>query len=84
MKNSLKKLKLAIKKGGLLLIDIENRDYILKNFIYEKWREKEFGLLLERHKFIPETSRQTTRRVQFFTDGTQKESHRDLAVIFPP
>lgn len=71
-------LNMALKKGGLLLIDIENRDYILKNFIYEKWREKEFGLLLERHKYFPETSHQTTRRIQYFKDGTQKESHRDL------
>jgi SAM-dependent methyltransferase len=71
-------LKQSLKKGGLLLIDIENRDYILKNFIYEKWREKEFGLLLERHRFFPETSRQTTRRIQYFKDGTQKESLRDL------
>jgi cyclopropane fatty-acyl-phospholipid synthase-like methyltransferase len=68
----------SLKKRGLLLIDIENRDYLLKNFIYEKWREKDFGLLLERHKFFPETSRQTTRRVQYYKDGTQKESLRDL------
>jgi cyclopropane fatty-acyl-phospholipid synthase-like methyltransferase len=68
----------SLKKGGLLLIDIENRDYILKNFIYEKWREKDFGLLLERHKFFPETSRQTTRRIQYYKDFTQKESLRDL------
>ena len=72
------RLQHSLNKGGLLLVDIENRDYILKNFIYEKWREKEFGLLLERHKFFPETSRQMTRRVQYFKDGSQKESLRDL------
>lgn len=74
----LNKLHQSIQKGGLLLIDIENRDYILKNFIYEKWRDKDFGLLLERHKFYPETSRQTTRRIQHRIDGTRKDSWRDL------
>lgn len=74
----LKNLKRSLKKDGLLLVDIENRDYILKNFIYEKWREKEFGLLLERHKFFPESSRQTTKRVQYYHNGTIKESFREL------
>lgn len=74
----LKLIRLSIKKFGLLLIDIENRDYILKHFIHEKWREKEFGYLLERHKFFPQTSRQHTKRLLVMNDKTTKESFRDL------
>lgn len=68
----------ALKKSGLLLLDIENRDYILKHFIHEKWREKEFGYLLERHKFFPLTSRQHTKRLLVMNDGSTKEFFRDL------
>jgi len=68
----------SLKKSGLLLIDIENRDYIVKHFIHEKWREKDFGFLLERHKFFPLPSRQHTKRILVMKDGTTKESFRDL------
>jgi SAM-dependent methyltransferase len=77
-KELLKKLALALKKGGKILIDIENRDYILKHFIKEKWREKDFGILLERHKFDPLKSRQKTRRIIILSNGERKETERDI------
>ncbi|WP_172633862.1 class I SAM-dependent methyltransferase [Caldisericum exile] len=53
----------ALKKGGFLLIDIENRDYILKYFIRETFKEKEDGVfILERRKFDPITSVVSTHR----------------------
>lgn len=77
-KELLKNLTLALKKDGKILIDIENRDYILKHFITEKWREKDFGLLLERHKFDPFKSRQKTKRIIILNNGERKETERDL------
>ena len=53
----------ALKKGGALIIDIENRDYILKYFIRETFKEKEDGVfILERRKFNPVTSVVSTHR----------------------
>ncbi len=52
----------ALKRGGRLLIDIENRDYILKYFIKETFREKDGVFILERRKFHPLTSVVTTHR----------------------
>lgn len=66
----------SLKKGGRFLLDIENREYILKFFIHEKWREKENGFLLERHKFFPLTSWLTTKRVFVNKTGEQKQSVR--------
>ena len=74
----LKKLALALKNGGKILIDLENRDYILKHFIREKWREKDYGLLLERHKFDPISSRQKTKRIIILNSGEKKETFRDI------
>lgn len=66
----------SLKPKGKFVIDIENRDYILKFFIHEKWREKENGILLERHKFFPLTSVLTTKRILLNRNGDQKESFR--------
>ncbi len=68
----------ALKDDGKILIDIENRDYILKNYLHEKWRNKENGLLLERHAFNPFTSRQKTRRIWIDPKGNQEIYSRNL------
>jgi len=53
----------ALKEGGKVIIDVENRDYILKFFIRETFKEKEDGVfILERRKFDPVTSVVTTHR----------------------
>ncbi|PMP84014.1 MAG: hypothetical protein C0175_00790, partial [Caldisericum exile] len=53
----------ALKKNGFLIIDIENRDYILKYFIRETFKEREDGIfILERRKFNPVTSVVSTHR----------------------
>ncbi|MDD4663080.1 MAG: class I SAM-dependent methyltransferase [Caldisericia bacterium] len=66
----------SLKKKGRFVIDIENRDYILKFFIHEKWREKETGILLERHKFFPLSSVLSTKRILVNSTGEQKQSFR--------
>lgn len=66
----------SLKKHGRLVIDIENRDYIVKFFIHEKWREKENGLLLERHKFFPLTSILSTKRIMIQTNNEKRVAFR--------
>ncbi len=72
------KISQSLKKQGRVLIDIENRDYILKNFIHEKWRHKNQGFLLERHTFFAKTSRQKTRRIWINNQGQVSSYIRDL------
>jgi len=52
----------ALVNGGKLIIDIENRDYILKYFIRETFREKNGVFIMERRRFHPLTSIVTTHR----------------------
>jgi SAM-dependent methyltransferase len=74
----IEKIALALKPKGRVLIDLENRDYILQHFIHEKWRNKESGYLLERHTFNPMNSRQKTRRIWVDKDGQSKSYTRNL------
>ena len=52
----------ALASKGKLIIDIENRDYILKYFIRETFREKDGVFIMERRRFHPLTSVVTTHR----------------------
>ncbi len=52
----------ALARNGKLIIDIENRDYILKYFIRETFREKDGVFIMERRRFHPLTSVITTHR----------------------
>ncbi len=52
----------ALVSKGKLIIDVENRDYILKYFIRETFREKEGIFIMERRRFHPLTSIVTTHR----------------------
>jgi SAM-dependent methyltransferase len=74
----IEKISQALKSQGRVLIDLENRDYILQHFIHEKWRNKDTGYLLERHLFNPMTSRQKTRRIWLDNNGQSKSYTRDL------
>jgi SAM-dependent methyltransferase len=74
----MEKISLALKAKGRVLIDLENRDYILQHFIHEKWRNKDSGYLLERHLFNPMNSRQKTKRIWVDKDGSSKSYSRDL------
>lgn len=63
----------ALKKGGILFIDIENRDYILKHFISETFKEKEGIFILERRNFNPIKSVITTHR--YFIVGSERKEY---------
>ncbi len=67
----------ALRKSGILFIDIENRDYILKHFISETFKEKDGVFILERRNFNPITSVITTHRY-FIIGGERKEYVRRL------
>ncbi len=59
----LKRFFVALKKNGKLIIDVENKDYILKFFIKETFKEKEDHVfILERRKYNPITSVVSTHR----------------------
>ncbi len=58
----LKNFHKALKPNGKIIIDIENRDYILKYFVKETFREKDGLFILERRKFHPLTSIVSTHR----------------------
>ncbi len=49
----LKRFYRALKRNGKLIIDVENRDYILKYFVRETFRDKGEFFILERRKFNP-------------------------------
>lgn len=61
----------SLRSGGKFFMDLENREYILKNFIHEKWRTKDEAVILERNKFDPETSRIKCNRT-IIENGTKK------------
>ena len=70
----------AVHKNGKVIVDIENRDYILKFFIRETFKEKEDGIfILERRKFDPVTSVVTTHRY-IIGNGLRKEYLRHIRI----
>ncbi len=70
----------AVHKNGKVIIDIENRDYILKFFVRETFKEKEDGIfILERRKFDPVTSVVTTHRY-IIGNGLRKEYLRHIRI----
>ena len=76
IKNFLK----AVHKNGKVIIDIENRDYILKFFVRETFKEKEDGIfILERRKFDPVTSVVNTHRY-IIGNGLRKEYLRHIRI----
>ncbi len=71
-------IRTSLKPGGTCMIDVENRDYLLRFFCKEKWRKKEYGWLLERNRFYQKTSHQRTVRVIIDRHGNSTTSERIL------
>ena len=69
----------ALNKDGILIIDVENRDYILKNFVYETFKEKDNLFILERRKFDPITSVVRTHRF-FIGENFRKDYLRYIRI----
>jgi SAM-dependent methyltransferase len=74
--NLLSQIRTSLKPNGTCLLDVENRDYLLRFFCKEKWRKKSFGWLLERNTFYQKTSRHRTLRIVIDNNGIATESER--------
>ena len=63
----------ALKKGGLLLLDLKNREHLIRNFQGRRWKQEEDFVLLEDSFFDLFTSRWETTRTLLFGNGRKKE-----------
>jgi len=63
--------------GGHVVVDVENRDYIVKHFVPEEWHEIEQGLVCEKRRFDAVEGTVSTRRV-VLSGGERHEYHRVL------
>jgi len=63
----------ALKKGGLFLLDLKNREYLIRNFQRRRWTQKEDFVWLEDSFFDLFTSRWETTRTLLFGNGRKKE-----------
>jgi len=62
----------ALKKGGLFLLDLTNRDFIVRNFLPYIVVEKGKDLMIDIHEFNPVEGRLYSRR-SVFRNGVMKE-----------
>lgn len=67
----------ALKPGGYLFLDLENRDYIIRHFQVETWKDKKACVILERNRFEPTSDLLITRKVYLF-GGVRKDAERRL------
>lgn len=61
-----------LKPGGKFLIDVVNRDYVVRNMTQSHWLDRGDILVLQDHSFDPETSRSEDRWV-FLEKKSRKE-----------
>jgi SAM-dependent methyltransferase len=64
-------------RGGHFVLDVENRDYIVKYFVPEEWHESEQGLVLEKRRLDAICGTVSTRRI-VSSGGERREYHRVL------
>jgi SAM-dependent methyltransferase len=65
------------KRGGHVIVDVENREYIVKHFVPEEWHEHEHELVLEKRRFDVIDGTVSTRRV-VLSEGKRREYRRVL------
>jgi SAM-dependent methyltransferase len=68
----------ALKKGGLFLLDLKNREYLIRNFQRRRWRQQEDFIMLEDNFFDLFTSRWELTRTLVFENGRKKENSFSL------
>ena len=68
----------ALKKGGLFLLDLKNREYVIRNFQRRRWRQQEDFIMLEDNFFDLFTSRWELTRTLLFENGRKKENSFSL------
>jgi SAM-dependent methyltransferase len=62
----------ALTKGGLFLLDLKNREHLIRNFQRKRWKQEEDFVLLEDNFFDLFTSRGETTRTLLFGNGRKK------------
>ena len=65
------------RRGGHVVVDVENRDYIVKHFVPEEWHENEQGLVFEKRRVDATEGTVSTRRV-VLSGGERCEYRRVL------
>ena len=65
------------RRGGHVVLDVENRDYIVKHFVPEEWHEHEQELVFEKRRLDATDGTVSTRRV-VLSGGVRREYHRVL------
>ena len=71
----------ALKKGGLFLLDLKNREHLIRNFQRKRWNQEEDFILLEDNFFDLFTSRWETTRTLLFENGRKKEHSFSLRMF---
>ena len=71
----------ALRPGGRFLLDVLNRDYLLKDLPARIWRDGEDCLVLEEVEFDYFTSRLISRRTVAFEDGRHTENEISVRVF---
>jgi SAM-dependent methyltransferase len=73
----LRRMGMHVRHGGLVLVDVENRDYIVRHFVAEEWYERNGWTVMEKRHFSPVEGTVSTRRV-LLRDGLRREYRRVL------
>ncbi len=63
----------ALRPGGRLLMDLLNREWLVRNYIPREWTERDGSLFLEERTFDAATSRNRVRFIVVGPDGTREE-----------
>ena len=72
----------ALKKGGLFLIDIINRERILKEFKPRRWENVDDNLILYELKHDLLTGCNYDKRTRIYPDGRREEFYSRCAHVF--
>ncbi len=75
---TLRNVSLSLEPGGLLFLDLENRDYIIRHFLKETWRDREDFFILERNRFDSHESILITRKIILTREKWRHESERRI------
>jgi SAM-dependent methyltransferase len=71
----------ALKKGGLFLLDLKNREQLIRNFQRRRWHPEEDFIMLEENLFDLFTSRWESSRTLIFENGERKENSFSLRLF---
>jgi len=80
-KDIVRRVSRALSEHGLLFLDLENREYILRHFQRETWKDKGTHFVLERNSFDINTDTLITHKI-YLIEGKRREGIRKL-ILYP-